>query len=78
MDNPSISRHSEAQAGITLSQLQGLGGNAGWYGTNPTAQLNFEVTLLDDENHTVNGATGSVAFDTGAENAARNRAQPQR
>lgn len=27
--------YNEAQAGITLSQLQGLGGNAGWYGTNP-------------------------------------------
>ena len=55
--------------GIKLSQLQGLGGNAGWYGTNPTAQLNFEVTLLDDWDHDVKQkAQGSVAFDTGAEN----------
>ena len=60
--------YSTARDGIKLSQLQGLGGNAGWYGTNPTAQLNFEVTLLDDKNHTVTPVQGSVAFDTGAEN----------
>ena len=57
-----------ASGGISLSQLQGLGGNAGWYGTNPTAQLNFTVTLLDVWDHTVDSVSGSVAFDTGAEN----------